>query len=86
MSVLYDFVCWICIVVAPNGPYWFCCIWALVRVGFVILCVDVCIRIIDLFIVFLCRDVVSMCFLYVFCADVSVHYDFVCWICVGVSP
>ena len=45
-------------------------------------CVDVCIRIID----FLCRDVVSMCFLYVFCADVSVHYDFVCWICVGVSP
>ena len=25
-----------------------------------------------------------MCFLYVFCADVSVHYYFVCWICVGV--
>ena len=22
----------------------------------------------------------------VFCADVSVHYYFVCWICVGVSP
>ena len=35
---------------------------------------------------FLCRDVVSMCFLYAFCADVSVHYYFVCWICVGVSP
>ena len=29
--------CVFCIVVAPNGPYWFCCIWALVRVGFGIL-------------------------------------------------
>ena len=26
--------CVFCVVVAPNGPYWFCCIWALVRVGF----------------------------------------------------
>ena len=23
MSVLYDFVCWICVGVALSGPYWF---------------------------------------------------------------
>ena len=41
-----------------------------------ILCVDVCIRIIDLFIVFLCRDAVSMCLFFMI---------FVCWICVVVA-